>query len=514
MKKTIIRYTLAACLVWAAPGCGKMFLEQPPLDQITVDNFYQTPEQISAFTASLYGHPWFNLNDKAVYAIGDLAGGNLHSFDPNYDPFLKFSVRQDNPRLAEAWGALFKVVGMANSVINILPVKATSVDPALVSRAVGEAKFMRALAYFYLVRTWGAVPIIENSEALATGDFRLPRHRAEDVYTFILRDLQEAERNCPLRYGAQDAGRVTSGAVKSLMAKVYLYQKDYAKARQKAEEVINSGVYNLLNEYADIFKTKRNNNEESIFAWQWVACPDCWGQQNTNQAYFAPNGQGITETGDGWGSVAPSIDIQRAYEPNDRRKKPSIMTPGDFYPELTSKTNPNGYTYPTTQFISNTHASLRKYIVGSPTSPDGPVFFMRTGVNTNVLRFAEVLLIHAEAVMAGAPSTSDATALASFNRVRQRAGLPNVTSISQDDLLRERRVELFLEHDYWYDLGRIDRARAKAIIAAQERGTYSNATTVGSFRVTPTDNDFIMPIPQQETDRNPRLLEAAAPYQF
>lgn len=515
MKTTILKYFTAIFLCLAVMACNKDFLEQPPLDQITVDNFYQTPEQINAFTASLYGFPWFNLNDKTVYAIGDLMGGNLHTYDGQYDPFMKFSVRQDNPRLSEAWSSLFKVIGMSNSVINILPQKApASIDQNLVKRAVGEGRFMRALAYFYLVRTWGAVPIIANSEALATGDYRIPRHNIEDIYKFMIMDLEYAEQNCPLRYDAANAGRVTSGAAKALLAKIYLYQKNYAKARQKAEEVINSGVYDLLPDYADIFKTKNNNNRESIFAWQWVACPDCWGQQNTNQAYFAPFGQGITETGDGWGSLTPSIDFIRAYEPNDKRKKPSIMTPGEFYPELTSKTNPNGYTYPKDNFISPTHANIRKYIVGSPTSPDGPVYFMRTGINTNILRFAEVLLIHAEAILAGGTSTTDAQALASFNRVRARAGLPPKVLLTLDDILHERRIELFLEHDYWYDLGRIDRAKAIAIISNQERGAYFNDTEISSLKVTPTNNDFFLPMPQSETDQNPKLLEPPVPYDF
>ncbi len=515
MKKLFIQYGLLAVIMFSAVDCQKDFLNVDPADQITLDNFYKNAEQVNAATASLYGFPWFNLNDKTVYAIGDLMGGNLHSGDGQYRPFMTFSVRQDNPRLNEAWGSLFKVIGFSNSIINVLPKRVDkSVEQGAVNRAVGEAKFMRALAYFYLVRSWGPVPLIEDSEALATGDFRVPRHRVEDVYKFMIRDLEFAEQNCPQSYSGADKGRVTAGAAKSLLAKIYLYQKNYAKAREKAEEVVNSNMYSLLPNYADLFKTKNDNNAESIFAWQWVACPDCWGQQNTNQAYFAPFGEGITETGDGWGSLTPSIDFQRAMEKDDKRRNANIMTPGAAYPELTSKTNPNGYKYPETKFISQTHANIRKYIVGSAISPDGPVFFMRTGVNTNILRYAEVLLIHAEAIMGAAGSTGDAAALASFNKVRQRAGLPPKQTISLTDILQERRMELFMEHDYWFDLGRIDRSLAKQIIGSQERGTYYNDTEIGSEKFAPTDADFSLPIPQSETDRNPLLLQPPVEYRF
>jgi starch-binding outer membrane protein, SusD/RagB family len=512
MKKSIL--LLAAVML--ATSCKESFLEQPPQDQITVDNFFRTPEQVSAATAALYGSPWFNFHDKPIYALGDMLGGNMHTYDGGFLPFLNFSVRQDNPRLSEAWSGLFKVVGFANAVINTLPGKAAGVEETVVKRAIGEARFMRALAYFYLVRIWGAVPIIANSETLATGDYKVPKNPAADVYKFITNDLLYAEANCPVSYGGQDKGRVTSGAAKTLLAKIYLYQKDYANARKKAEEVVASGAYTLLPDYAQLFKQKNNNNAESIFALQWVLCPDCWGQQNTHQAYFAPFGQGITETGDGWGSATPSIDLQRAYEQGDKRKKATIMTPGDFYPELTSKANPNGYTYPAerSKAPGATQASIRKHIVGSPTSPDGPVYFMRTGLNTNILRYAELLLIHAEAVLGSNASTADAAALASFNAVRQRAGLGPKQSITQDDILQERRIEMALEFDYWYDLTRIDRAKAIAMIAAQERGTYVNVTNVNSQKFTPTSAQFLMPIPQSESDRNPLLLQEPVPYKF
>jgi starch-binding outer membrane protein, SusD/RagB family len=516
MKKYIIKSFSILALGFFVMSCREDFLEKAPLDQITEDNFYKNAEQINATTAALYGFPWFNYNDKALSAIGDVQGGNVFTWDGGYSTFMNFSIQASNPRLGEAWGSLFKVVAMSNNVINKIPVKAdASVSKDVIRNAVGEARFMRALAYFFLVRAWGPVPIIEDSEVLATGDANIPLNRVEDVYKFILNDLTYAENNCMALRSAE--GRVSKWTAKALMAKVYLYNKDYANARKKAEEVIVSGQYQLVPDYAEIFKTKNDNNEESIFAWQWIACPDCWGMQNTAQAYLAPYGQGIVETGDGWGSFVPSIDLQRAFEPGDKRRKATMMFPGDVYPELKSKTNPNGYTYPKNQLVGSGRSHFRKYIVGAPVAnggTDGEVYFMRTGINTNILRYSDVLLIATEAILAGAANTSDATALKYFNQVRSRAGVPLKTGINFDDILKERRTEFAGEGDYWFDLTRIDRAKATEMIAKQERGFFyglkDNEFVSQSFNVV----SFTLPIPQSETDRNPKLKEAPQPYTF
>jgi starch-binding outer membrane protein, SusD/RagB family len=514
--KNIIKIFSISIVGLLASSCQESFLEKPPLDQITEDNFYKNIDQINATTAALYGFPWFNYNDKAMSAIGDVQGGNAFTWDGGYSTFMNFSTQASNPRLGEAWGSLFRVVAMANNVINKVPKKAdASISKDAINNAVGEARFMRALAYFFLVRSWGPVPIIEDSEALATGDANIPLNRVEDVYKFIQNDLAFAEANC-INFRSPE-GRVSRWTAKALSAKVSLYTKDYATARKKAEEVIASGQYQLLPDFAEVFKTKNDNSVESIFAWQWVACPDCWGMQNTAQAYLAPYGQGVVETGDGWGSFVPSIDLQRAYETGDKRRKATMMFPGDNYPELKSKTNPNGYTYPKNELVGSGRAHFRKYIVGAPPAnggTDGDVFFMRTGINTNILRYSDVLLIASEAILAGAANTTDATALNYFNQVRRRAGVAEKTGINLDDILKERRTEFAGEGDYWFDLTRIDRAKATEMISKQERGFFwglkDNEYVSQSFKPA----SFTLPIPQVETDRNPKLKEAPQPYTF
>ncbi len=522
MKKSIptIVLCLTGTLTFLLSACRKEFLDRPPIDAITLDNFYSSAAQVNTSTAPLYGNPWFDMNDKTLWALGDVAGGNLTTFDGAVVSFKTFDVTADNTRLAEAWRSMFNVIAQSNSIMNNLPTRVSpSVDAALVQRCLGESRFMRALAYFYLVRTFGAVPLIENNLDHVYSP-QIPKNTVDDVYKFILRDLEFVEANCPLRssYGGVDKARVSSGTAKALMAKVYLYRKDYLEARTKAEEVVNSGEYELMPEYADIFMTKNNVNQtttankETIFALLWEVDNDGWGVQNTNQAYFAPSGQNLTGFADGWGSASPSIDLQQAYEPGDKRKKATIMSPGDNYPELRS--DKGGYSYPTTEIPSGTRASIKKYVVGAPVDNNNKGGFMRTYINTNILRLAEIYLIAAEAIMNGAASTSDAKALEYFNKVRQRAGLPVKTTITADDILKERRVELAVEADYWFDLGRIDRAKAIAILSNQERGTYGAFPAINSGKFVPGAEDFIFPIPSAEVSKNSKLIEEPVPYTF
>ncbi|RAJ08554.1 putative outer membrane starch-binding protein [Chitinophaga skermanii] len=512
-----------SALMALSTGCSKDFLNKPPEDQIVTENFYQTEEQVAASTNILYGLPWFGFNTKAFWAITELSGGNGRSWSGDVVNFGDLTVTGDNQLLYSAWESLYSVIAQSNMLLLNLPKYVNpAVSKATVNNALGEAHFMRAMAYFYLVRLYGAVPLIENNLDHINDPF-LPRHRVEDVYKFIIRDLEFAEANCvkKMRGATYTAnGHVSSGSASAVLAKVYLYLKDYAKAREKAELVINSKEFKLYGtdevpgtNYDGLFRTKNNNNEESIIALQWTVDLVKYGPQNGTQASFALNST-ITGTGDGWAVIGPTIDLQKAFEPGDIRRKSTIMLRGDVYPEINQAAG--GYTVPDDANAQGTHAAIKKYVVGTPADNGGIGAYQKTANNTYLMRMAEVYLIHAEAILAGATSTSDAGALASFNKVRRRAGLGDKPSITLDDILHERRIELAIEGDYWFDLGRIDRAKAIGIINNQERGTYSNDSppVIYSTKITITEDKFLFPIPTSETTKNPKFLEPPVPYKF
>jgi len=161
MKKYII--SLVALTSMVVTSCKKDFFNRPPEDAIAVGNYYQTTAQVQASTNALYAAPWFGWNTKVGWSITELASGNGRTGSSDVVAFGNFSVSNGNFELSAAWNSLFTVVAQSNALINNLPTSVpASVPVAVANNALGEAHLMRGLAYFYLVRVFGNVPIIEN----------------------------------------------------------------------------------------------------------------------------------------------------------------------------------------------------------------------------------------------------------------------------------------------------------------------------------------------------------------
>ncbi len=476
-------------------SCSEEFLENEVEDAIVDSNFFQTDDQIKAASNPLYGRNWFFYNDKFRWAMGDSYGGNaVGSFD-DLAQFVNFSMNSDNEFMIEGWESYWVVITTANNLLEAIESKAgPQVSEEAKNLAAGEAKFMRAVAYFHLVRLWGPVPILENV-TIDTSEL-LVRNTVESIYKFIERDLKEAIELLPTRQ--EDTRRVGKTAAWAYLAKMYLTLKDYPNAQLYAEKVIGSGEHSLEPTYHDQFiNPDKSQNNESIFSLQWFVNCTLWGMQNTNQSYFAASGE-ITKSGDGWGTCVPSIDLLNTYEAGDARKRWTVMDGGSFYDEL--DTANGGFQVPATGLTDNI-AAFRKYVVGSPDEYPGRVCQLRTDIHTHMMRYAEVLLIQAEAILGNSFSTTDGAALSAYNSIRRRANLAEKTVITLDDILKERRLELALESKYWFDLQRIDRAKAIQIIENQERGTVtdrSDPTQIESKRITPKESDFLFPIPSAE----------------
>lgn len=554
--KTYKNYLIAAAALAGILGtsCKKEYFDRPPKSQITLDNFYQTVDQVNASTNALYSAPWFGWSGKAGWSIADLSSGNARTWSSDIVNFGDFTVTGTNFEIAAAWNSLYIEVAQANALINNLPAKVpASVDPAVVNNALGEARLWRAMAYFHLVRVFGAVPIIENTLDYVS-DYQVPRHRVEDVYTFIVNDLKFAEANCykKVRTGTGSANaHVSSGSASAMLAKVYLYMEDYANARAHAEKVINSGEFKLYGvdvpgkKFSDLFLTSNNNNEESIIALQW-ATSGTYGLGNPFQAAVALNST-ITGTGDGYGQAGPTFDLQDEYEPTDLRRKATIMLAGDHYPEITQAAG--GYTVPEDVNAQGVKAAVKKYVVGTPADNGGVGGAQASANNTYMLRYADMYLILAEAAMNGATTSSDPVALNAINTIRRRAGLSDLTVIRRfytvanpnlskygptpnsdvprtmlkDDILSERRREFAFEDDFFFDLMRIDgfnvtaHPKAIQIIKQQDRGTADNSTPAvryGNQYLKVSDANLVFPIPATEIAADPRLAGPPEPYTF
>jgi len=523
MNTKLIYILMGALLMLGA--CKKDFLERPSQNNPTLETYYNSDAEVRGATGYLYSAVWYEYQDKAFHAIGEVLSGNMYTGDPVYNTFLNFTVSGTDEQVSRSWYAFYKVAGNATILINTFEQKmAQGGDPSYLNQGIAEAKFMRSVAYFYLARVFRDVPIVTDPIAIASsGNFNIPRYLQADVIKFALEDMAFAEANLK---DDDTPGRVTKLSAAGMMAKMYLYLKDYENARIKAEAVINANKYSLYSDYEKMFTDQgANNNSESLFALQWLASGG-YGIGNPIQAYVGPEPLLKETTGAGWSAIIPSIDLLNTYEVGDQRKGWSIMEQGFHRDDWKNTAFPNGFTYDTTWTSSDdnatkiktgTRSNALKYIVG-PGGTGADVNGTSTSICTYILRYADVLLIYAEAVLADQAQSTDAKALAAVNEVRHRAGLGvsrDLTVLTSANILHERRVELAFEGDYWFDIQRLGFAKAKPLVESQERGTYSSE---GKFRIDhigatlSSEDKLFIPIPTAEVVNNPELAKPAVPY--
>ncbi|WP_343697058.1 RagB/SusD family nutrient uptake outer membrane protein [Flavobacterium sp.] len=534
MKTKKIFYTvlmIALPFVWTS--CSDL-LDVEPEDQITKENFYQSEADFQSATGPLYNRVWFDFNDKFYYGLGDGRSDNLYAPYSDYVyPFTDLSETGLTGPLVSAWGSLYNVVQQSNNVI--IGISGSKVSESIKNKYIAEARFMRGTAYWYLASLWGDVIISTDPRELVKNPI-VNKNPLKDVYEFAIRDLEFAAKYLPETAG--QAGRLTKYSAFGMLSRVYLSfsgvsdnpnsgsrnQQYLDLAKKAAEKVINSGPYTLMSNYADLFMIDNNNNSESMFALQWVPNGD-YGVINTHQAYFAL-GSDITGDDAAWGYwTRASYDILKEYESKDTRRKATWMGDDDFYPEI-NKSN-GGYTVDhAKEFLT-----VKKGVVGS-TKDNSKISRMNSALNTYMLRLGEVYLNYAEAVLGNNASTSDALALDGVNKLRVRAGLDPKTSLTYNDIIHERRVELCMEGQYWYDLVRRAYYKQQEVInyiTAQNRGTiqpilYDSATNTVSIDPARSSSPrsigvidatiFLLPYPESELVQNPLLRENPVPYQF
>lgn len=520
--KSILKYILIYSCIILAFACKKSFIERSSLDGTTLTNYYNSAEEVRGLTSTLYGLPWSGYENRAMDAIGDVMAGNEYTGGSDDPPFMNFSMASTSVRIADAWKVFYKIGGWTSEYMNALEQKkAQGGNASFIDPGIGECHFFRGTVYFFIGRVWGDAPIITSPGSTALGgNFNIPRYYQKDVLRFALEELKAAEEMLP--ESDPVPGRLTKYAAKGMMAKLYLYRKDYDSARIKALEVINSGKYDLFPDYGAMFNSSSNNNNiESLFSIQHQLTGNPWGSGNQKNPDRGPGNMQTSEASM-WELYIPSMDILSAYEFGDIRRKGSVMEHGWTKPEWKpANSNPvytafmaNGYRYDTLQAVgdggqkNSTRSNIAKYVVGPGKSFGGEsVLGMNTGINTMVLRYADILLIYAEAVLAGNASTTDAEALKYFNQVRARAKLTSKDILTQEDILHERRVEFAFEGDYWFDIQRQGFAKAKQIIEKQNRGTADYPLYVAF-----SENYMYLPIPAGEILQDPELAKEPVAY--
>jgi hypothetical protein len=555
MKK-ITTYILAFFLMFVGISCGEEFLDVVPQDQAVVDDYFKSEAQIQSVTATLYSRPWFNFNDKFSWAAGDGMAGDIYNDYQDEGQLFFFTYSQTNSIIYNAWISLYDVATIANTVIDDMPRIASKngVDESTINRGLGEARFMRAAAYFFLVEFWQEVPIVENPvEKISSNNMNLPRNTQSSVYEFIRRDLEFAAENLPT---TSTPGRVTSWSAKGMLAKLHVTMGQYLKsqehfnlAKQYAAEVIDNSGLTLMANYGDLFRIENNNNSESLFALQWSN--NIWGVGNSRQAVFGRNSF-VTGNDESWGGGKSAtysffqnmLDNAKDESNNlviDPRGREIVMTLGTTYPEI------HGYTYNIVtpdpagggdlEYKSPVLNNIKKYIVGTQEDAGVPIKNQGVPLNQYMLRLADVYLLYAEAEIGLGNSTIDAKALDVFNKVRTRGNgiygkLTPRTSLTFEQLMNERRVEFGMEGIAWYDVKRrfyrnptdavnYLNSQNRAVTLAQIDGWQGDRNVPEAYVLeqptTPvivTENSFRLPIPGDEAALNPRFAEEPVEYEF
>jgi starch-binding outer membrane protein, SusD/RagB family len=481
MKTTLKISILLLPFLFITSGCEE-FLQKDPQGELTQEEFPVSQSDALLATNAVYStiREWGY--HSGGYPILDIMsddankGSNPNDQLPTVGPYDKFSHTTTQDGLDRWWSTLYEGIKRANVVITKVP--PIQMDTVLRNRYVAEAKFLRGLYYFDLVRAWGGVPMITSLNP----PLKVERSTKEEIYDLIVSDLLYAAKNLVERsaQGNEETGRVTRGAAKSLLAKVYLFQGDFVNAEKYALEVINSDEYELEAFFADANSKLGEHGVESIFEVGAMEVEGSSGDQyaNTQGVRGSPNR--------GWGFNRPSLDLRNSFEPGDPRLDATIIDLGETLDGvliLGDGTTPDETLDAFNNVIEVECYNQKVWYPGTNT-------ITQWGHNRRLIRYADVLLIAAEALN---ENNKPAEALLYLNQVRERARggnisiLPDITETNKnalrDIILNERRHELAMEGHRFWDLIRTGKA----------------SSVLGPLGFV-TGKHELLPIPQNEID--------------
>lgn len=476
MKK-IFAFPLFLALIMLL-SCQKQ-LELAP-KKIHYDNYYQSGEDAIGAINAVYGIlSQVNQYNSYLWLVQDVASDDCNARptlnDPNIHQINQYDLQSTNTYLTGIWQGSYSGILRANIVLQKIP--GTKMDSAIKSRILGEARFLRGLFHFNLVRLFGDVPLILEpiSANLTDEELYVFRTPSDAVYKQIIEDFTLAAELCPeVYYQGSEKGRVTQGAALGALAKAYLTIGQLDKAAEKAKAVIDLGVYGLWDDYADNFKDVHRNGKESVFAVQFFSGVP--SQNNQIVISGLPYIKGVFSAG--VEIMLPTEDLLNSFEEGDYREEVTFFDHywyDQFEPHICKHWDQDTYEADETA---------------------------ECGSNFTVMRFSEILLMYAEAINETSGPTAEAFAAINEVRARARNGnpdvLPDLTGLSQEGfraaVLHERRVEFVNEGIRWYDLVRTGNLVG---FVKQAKGNNSN----------PQEFNYVFPIPQHELDNNPNLTQ-------
>jgi hypothetical protein len=501
MKNNIHKISkLSACflIMIIVSSCTK-FLEEQDQSNFTAENYFTNATQAESSVNAIYASLSNIFNGGAGF------GGGLSAW-----LMPEFATGLANTELGEAVDNIFvrnltnssdntegnlwwvqSYRGIANANLAIAKIPGITMDETKKNQLLGQARFLRAVYYFYLVRLFGNIPLITDPVSLTSPTLYPSQATPEDVYNLIVQDLQFAESS-GLPW-VDPTGRVSLGAVKSFLASVYVtmagypLQKGtayYQLAADKANEVIQSGNYSLFPSYNDLHDPAKDNGKEFIFQVQYTALisPSYW------QSAIVPYNKGISAYDGQSGAIFADLSFVNSYEPGDLRAQEKQF----FYTSYTLNSDRN-----TTINLGN-HYIYKLFDVVAQTSTAS------SGLNWTLMRYPEILLIYAEA--SNEVSGPTPAAYTAVNLIRIRAQLPPLAGLTKDQfreaVWREWYHELAYEDKVWFLMARTRK------VYNLTTGAFDNY--VGhQFTYGPVlgEKDLLFPIPTSEMNTNPNLVQ-------
>ena len=494
-------------IVLLGPGCSKFLDEQDP-SNLSPESFYTIPEHAESAIAAVYSDARFVGGGAGIFSsnwqlLEAPTGTSTTETAQNSDLNNLYGLIYDGNtgHVVNWWNGVYRVIAQANLVLEKVPA-ITPMDEAQKKRILGEAQFLRAWAYFYAVRLWGDVPLVTNPQTAESENFFPPRAPKEEVYNQIVADLTAAEAaGLPWM---NSNGRVSLAAVKSQLAIVYLTMAGqplnkgathYKLAADKANEVItyansNPGMINLFATYEEVHRETLKNRVEHIFMLQYNSLVASNPMDN-----MYPNFKPVTYNGiSGTGSTVPTLQFYNSYETGDLRTKDRE---GYFYTSY--------YTNGTGNLFQLGAPYIFKHFNVIANGTAGAVATRNNNLNLPIIRYAEVLLVFAEAQNElGGPTFE---AYNAFKRIRDRAKLvtPDMGTYNQstfrDAVLRERWHELCYEQITWFDMVRLKKVYNGATNGFDNFVGHINPSSNQALQ----DKHLLFPIPRPELQNNPNL---------
>jgi len=536
-----IKYYIVIGSALLMTACTK-FLTVEPEDSIAMGEFYKTDANIRQNTSSLYSmKSWSSFAHQFMWMAGDELSGDLYYTYDQEGQFYYMSFGANNAFLTQGWQGLYRIISFANNIINTMPAlaRANGVSEEAITRGLAEARCIRGIAYWFLTEYWDDVTIVEDNVAMQSEI--LYRNTQASVYRFIVEDLTFAMNNLPDE--DTQAGRASRWSAEGMLAKVYLTmashlddpQSDtwFGKAKELAADVINNSGLSLWADYSTLFDIEANNNPESLLAIQCIVAG--YGYGNAHNCNWSRTSCADQAWGDGKG---PTVNLQKQYDPADKRRQWVYMSEGDYYPKINKADG--GYTYHIAvideqgnelETANEMLSHCKKYCIGRAADCDGGVGDAQdAGNNIYLLRLADVYMVYVEACIGSGDATSDALALDVYSRIRSRAGLPadEDASITYDELIHERRCEFAFEGINFFDIKRMfyrNQTKALAYLNGmnREQGYYNSDATKKTVRegytldlsralIIVNASQMTLPVPGSELTAMPSLAEPPVDY--